>query len=192
MNVAYFSRIPNLFNLTMTAHIQVIKVSEIIFHPEWSDNDMDLEIGDLALLHLDLEGEVCKLIFSLFLLISFENFSQVGLVSNLFFLLQELDLNVYTPICLPKPSVDDVAESYNGRLATVTGWGDRDEDQHGNGDYPEILHELQDSVPITTRASCTISHGPKQFCITETQQDKRFCSGDSGGPVTLKVRKSSL
>ena len=82
----------------------------------------------------------------------------------------------------------DIADSYNGRFVTVLGWGDRDE--NGNGDYPSILHEIEGSATIRRPKSpdCGLTVGPNQFCIEDGAEDHRFCSGDSGGPVSVKVR----
>ena len=98
-----------------------------------------------------------------------------------------VDLEQYSPICLPDLSVTAVRWFYRGRMASVTGWGDTT----GKGNYPGPLKELQDSFPITLNqgTKCGSSLLTKDtFCTGKSRGDGQFCSGDSGSPVTLEVK----
>ena len=103
-----------------------------------------------------------------------------------------MDLTKFSPICLPNSDVWDVSDHYSGRHATVTGWGRLSKDANKKGQkWPYKLHELQDSLPIVTPDSCDISIDDGKFCTGRSgYSPKTVCSGDSGGPVTLKVLKN--
>jgi len=100
----------------------------------------------------------------------------------------EVDLATYSPICLPDLSVTSVPDFYAGKTASLQGWGDTDPNE--NGIYPDVLKELQNSLSITKGSNCG-SNGVRndEFCTGKTGSEKTFCSGDSGGPITLQVSK---
>jgi len=100
----------------------------------------------------------------------------------------EVDLTIYSPVCLPDLSVTSVHDFYAGRMASLQGWGDTSPNE--NRDYPEVLNELQNNLPITKGSTCgTMRLDNDQFCTGETGRKKTFCTGDSGGPATLQVSK---
>ena len=84
---------------------------------------------------------------------------------------QQVDLSLFSPVCLPPVSVTS-SEEFSGQNATAVGWGalqyqsksigpniERDSvtiipSLVSAGDYPETLQELQDLLPIVTKADC--------------------------------------
>jgi len=105
-------------------------------------------------------------------------------------LAQEVDLSLFSPVCLPQPSVTS-SQEFAGRNATAVGWGAL---AYQTGDYPETLQELQDLLPIVSRADCVddqfIHDGdlePGMFCAGGPNLGIDTCQGDSGGPLTLKM-----
>ena len=92
--------------------------------------------------------------------------------------LPQVDLSLFSPVCIPPTSVAS-SEEFAGQNATAVGWGAL---EYGSkplstfffpckksqtlavdnvsilpspaGDYPETLQELQDLLPIVTKADC--------------------------------------
>lgn len=105
-------------------------------------------------------------------------------------LAQEVDMSLFSPACLPAPSVAS-SQQWAGQNATATGWGAL---QYGTGDYPEVLQELQDLLPIVTNSECVdnelIDEGqllPGMFCAGGPGLGIDTCQGDSGGPLTRQA-----
>ena len=59
---------------------------------------------------------------------------------------EELDLDIYTPACLAK---SDDATTFDGKMATVAGWG---LDANGNWPNPMVPHEV--AVPVVEAGEC--------------------------------------
>jgi len=91
---------------------------------------------------------------------------------------EPVDLNVYTPACLPKDG-----ENFDGKNAWVYGWGRTS----FGGSVSSKLLEVQ--VPVVSNAVC---NAIMQAKITEFmlcaggELDKDACQGDSGGPLTVE------
>jgi len=81
-----------------------------------------------------------------------------------------------SPACLP----DDFTSTYEGTLATTTGWGSL-----GNGEpYPNVLQEVD--VTVMTNAKCQSAYQggtitKNMLCASAPGKDS--CQGDSGGPL---------
>ena len=99
----------------------------------------------------------------------FKTSSEVSLLP-----LPQVDLSLFSPVCIPSTSVAS-SEEFAGQNATAVGWGAL---EYGSkplstfcknrtlavqnvsifsspaGDYPETLQELQDLLPIVTKADC--------------------------------------
>jgi len=97
----------------------------------------------------------------------------------------KIDLNVYTPACIPNTGDDFV-----GKDAWVYGWG---AEFSGASTYPEKLLEVQ--VPVVALDVCkaamakTPDNPPViagMLCAGGVK-DKDGCQGDSGGPLTTDV-----
>jgi len=93
-------------------------------------------------------------------------------------LAEEVDLNTYTPVCLPK-----TADSYEGKNAWVYGWGTT---SYGGVGASKLL-EVE--VPVVSNSVCQTAM--PQYQITDAmlcaggQLNKDGCQGDSGGPLTV-------
>lgn len=89
-----------------------------------------------------------------------------------------VDINVYTPVCLPPQG-----EDYTGKKAWIYGWGALSE----NGPQSKTLQELEITI-LPDKA------GKDKFQLTDAQLDvmvfaggvkgKDACQGDSGGPLS--------
>merc|ERR1711892_565591 len=100
---------------------------------------------------------------------------------------EEVDLNIYTPACLPK-----IGDDFAGKNAWVYGWGGLDA---GATEYPDKLMKLE--VPIVSDEKCQADMGPDGIgwgiTITEGmlcaggKGGEDSCGGDSGGPLTVDV-----
>jgi len=94
-------------------------------------------------------------------------------------LAEKIDLNVYTPACLPKSS-----DNFEGQKAWVYGWGTTS----SGGQTSDKLLEVQ--VPVVSNAVCKAA---MQNTITDAmlcaggEANKDGCQGDSGGPLTVEV-----
>ncbi|XP_053691976.1 trypsin 3A1-like [Sabethes cyaneus] len=83
------------------------------------------------------------------------------------------------PICLPSGS-----ETYQGKEATVIGWGTT-----ANGTLSDMLQEL--TVPILSNLECKRSGyfrfqiTTRMLCAGFLEGGKDSCQGDSGGPLQL-------
>jgi len=92
-------------------------------------------------------------------------------------LAEEVDLNTYTPACLPK-----TADNYEGKNAWVYGWGTI---EYGGQSATKLL-EVE--VPVVSNSVCQAA---MQQQITDAmlcaggQLNKDGCQGDSGGPLTV-------
>jgi len=80
------------------------------------------------------------------------------------------------PACLP----DDLTSTYEGTVATVTGWGHL----RKNGSSPDVLQEVD--VKVMTNAKCESDHSKgditkNMLCASAPGKDS--CQGDSGGPL---------
>jgi len=95
-------------------------------------------------------------------------------------LAEEVDLNTYTPVCLPKTADNG---KYDGKNAWVYGWGTT---SYGGASASKLL-EVE--VPVVTNAVC--KEAMPQYTITDAmlcaggQLNKDGCQGDSGGPLTV-------
>jgi len=94
-------------------------------------------------------------------------------------LAEKIDLNVYTPACLPKST-----DNFEGQKAWVYGWGTTS----SGGQTSDKLLEVQ--VPVVSNAVCKAA---MQNTITDAmlcaggEANKDGCQGDSGGPLTVEV-----
>ena len=85
------------------------------------------------------------------------------------------------PICLPTGNDDD----FSGLTGTVTGWGRLHPDIEMK---PDLLRQVE--LPILTNENCAsmtqwrITNN--SLCAGYRNGGKDFCSGDSGGPLTVK------
>ena len=85
------------------------------------------------------------------------------------------------PICLPTANHDD----FSGLTGTVTGWGRLHPDIEMK---PDLLRQVE--LPILTNENCAsmtqwrITNN--SLCAGYRNGGKDFCSGDSGGPFTVK------
>jgi len=97
---------------------------------------------------------------------------------------EEVDLNVYTPACLP-----NTKDNFEGKNAWVYGWGYT---SYG-GVSPNELLEVE--VPIVSNDVCApaMAASGRSPPITETMvcagglKGRDGCQGDSGGPLTVDV-----
>ncbi|XP_026731419.1 transmembrane protease serine 9-like isoform X1 [Trichoplusia ni] len=89
--------------------------------------------------------------------------------------------NNIRPICLPSGG----RASYQGKVATVIGWGSLRE----SGPQPSVLQEV--SIPIWSNQECQLKYGgaapggivEHMLCAGKASMDS--CSGDSGGPLMV-------
>ena len=86
-----------------------------------------------------------------------------------------LDLNIYTPACLPEAN-----SQWLGETAWVYGWGMWDNDIDENN---PVLKETK-QVIIKDVECEQIINGHHEFCAFATDSDS--CRGDSGGPLTVE------
>jgi len=93
---------------------------------------------------------------------------------------EEVDLNTYTPACLP-----NTADNHDGKNAWVYGWGTV---EYGGASSSKLL-EVE--VPVVSNTVCQAAM--PQYQITDAmlcaggQLNKDGCQGDSGGPLTVDV-----
>jgi len=82
------------------------------------------------------------------------------------------------PVCLPT----DPSNLYEGKVATISGWGLLLSASLG-GTQPDILQEI--TLPVITNAACGQSYEivvrESQICVHEPNRGS--CQGDSGGPL---------
>ena len=81
-----------------------------------------------------------------------------------------------SPACLPQGR----SQTYEGQLATVTGWGTLS----SGGNQPTVLHEVD--VTVTSQQTCRNVYGSNSItdlmvCAMDSGKDS--CQGDSGGPL---------
>jgi len=105
-------------------------------------------------------------------------------------LAQEVDLSLFSPVCIPPTSVAS-SEEFAGQNATAVGWGAL---EYETGNYPATLQELQDLLPIVTKADCVDNEyiyesdlQPGMFCAGGPGLGIDTCQGDSGGPLTRQT-----
>jgi len=95
-------------------------------------------------------------------------------------LAEEVDLNTYTPVCLPNTADNG---KYDGKNAWVYGWGTT---SYGGVGAQKLL-EVE--VPVVSNSVCQAAM--TQYQITDAmlcaggQANKDGCQGDSGGPLTV-------
>ncbi|KAF9421594.1 hypothetical protein HW555_002527 [Spodoptera exigua] len=85
------------------------------------------------------------------------------------------------PICLPVGG----RSTYQGKIATVIGWGSLRE----SGPQPSVLQEV--SIPVWSNQECKLKYGgaapggivDHMLCAGKASMDS--CSGDSGGPLMV-------
>jgi trypsin len=83
-----------------------------------------------------------------------------------------------SPACLPA----DTKTTYEGKVATVTGWGTL----KSGGNQPTILQEVD--VPVITNAACLKAYlglGITKHMLCAKAEGKDSCQGDSGGPLIV-------
>jgi len=94
-------------------------------------------------------------------------------------LAEEVDLDTYTPVCLP-----NTADNFEGKNAWVYGWGTV---EYGGASSNKLL-EVE--VPVVSNAVCAAA---MPYTITDGMlcaggvKDKDGCQGDSGGPLSVDV-----
>jgi len=105
-------------------------------------------------------------------------------------LADEVDLSLFSPVCIPPMSVAS-SEEFAGQNATAVGWGTL---EYESGDFPDTLQELQGLLPIVTRADCVDNEYireddlvPGMFCAGGPGLGIDTCQGDSGGPLTRQT-----
>jgi len=88
----------------------------------------------------------------------------------------EVDLRMYTPVCLPDPG-----STYTGKNAWVYGWGLQE-----NGQYASKLHDAEVSVVSSEvcKDSLLSSDAIKPGMLCAGAPGKDACHVDSGGPLT--------
>merc|ERR1719187_2168295 len=98
------------------------------------------------------------------------------------------------PICLPT----DTTTTYEGRMATATGWGYT---SSWNEENPDELQELNVKVLSNQKCRDMINKQPKPFEITNDMLctadenltgGEGICQGDSGGPLITKRQGETL
>jgi len=95
-------------------------------------------------------------------------------------LAEEVDLDTYTPVCLP-----NTADNFEGKNAWVYGWGTT---SFGGVSSNKLL-EVE--VPVVSNQVC--ADAMPQYTITDGMlcaggvKDKDGCQGDSGGPLSVDV-----
>jgi len=93
------------------------------------------------------------------------------------------DPNAPTPICLPPINYN---ETFEDELATVSGWGLSHQDAGGT---TRLLQKL--TVPVIPLKKCQkwmpYNLTPRMLCAGYEKGGKDACSGDSGGPLGLKM-----
>lgn len=87
------------------------------------------------------------------------------------------------PAQLPKYRADGNYPTYDGVVATASGWGVTEE-----GSSPAILRFIQ--KPVMKTSTCTRYYfgkvnGDQQICISVTNKQST-CNGDSGGPLVIE------
>jgi len=104
-----------------------------------------------------------------------------------------LDINLYTPICLP-----NIGDDFRGQSTIVTGWGKTIptifNDTNGSAD---ILQEIV--LPFTTSIQCDNIQNqlgieepyPNILCFGTGEEGKGGCFGDSGGPLIVQKQGQS-
>ena len=80
---------------------------------------------------------------------------------------EEVDLDIYTPACLAK---SDDATTFDGKTATVAGWG---LDANGNWPNPMVPHEVDITVRASDYKDCTWTRRKNVPSI--------ICAGTVGG-----------
>jgi len=126
----------------------------------------------------------------------------------------EVNLHIFTPVCMPPPSVASSTE-FVGQQATLTGWGASSwpETEDGEPIIPEKLQELDDSLTVASSDGClswferqvtevgtnmTADHQAfiserlgalrdgNMFCAS-SEEGVSACVGDNGSPLTYQV-----
>jgi len=105
----------------------------------------------------------------------------------------DIDISVYTPVCLPSAS-----DTFFGMSSVATGWG---VNTSTTNDDPtaSITHVLQEiTIPIQTEAFCNNyintdlmgtpahEHWPMFLCVGDGKPNRGTCFGDSGGPFVVQ------
>jgi len=97
---------------------------------------------------------------------------------------EEVDLNVYTPACLP-----NTADNYEGQKAWVYGWGTTS----FGGSTSDKLLEVEVPVISNTVCSSAMSAGITDAMLCAGGElNKDGCQGDSGGPLTVDVNNQHV
>ena len=86
---------------------------------------------------------------------------------------EEVDLDIYTPVCLPSFSH---SQTFSGQMATVMGWGLTDESNVS--DESNVLMEVD--VPIVTNKYCAEK-------MNETFFKGQMCAGGREGRDSCEV-----
>ena len=97
---------------------------------------------------------------------------------------EEVDINIYTPICLPAPNQD-----FTGRNATLAGWGSTSQDGHG---VSNILQEVEGLTVISDSECKRIGFAiSNEMLCAGGEVGKDNCNGDSGGPLIVEEAGNS-
>jgi len=103
----------------------------------------------------------------------------------------EIDISIYTPVCLPSAS-----DTFFGMNSVAIGWGVNTSTTNDdpNAALAEVLQEL--TMPIQKEDFCNNyinSLGtppsfkwPENLCIGDGEADRGTCYGDSGGPFIVQ------
>ena len=140
----------NIHILGDDEHEQIVDIARIIKHPDYKE-----KVNEPCIKRQDFDIMILKLD-------------------------KLLDLNIFTPACLPRPGND---ARFEEKVATAAGWGRLSK----FGNRPSEPHEIDLLVKNNCPAAITY---PSIMCNLGkgvVWQGKGQCQGDSGGPFTYKL-----
>merc|ERR1719445_2195438 len=145
--------------------------------------DLLVVLGEHDLLTEGEASKIAKKVVKVSKIINHKDYNSPSPTNNditLLKLAEEVDMNTYTPACLPS-----TADNFEGKNAWVYGWGTTD---YGAASSNKLL-EVE--VPVVSNAVCAAAM--PEFMITDSMlcaggmAGKDGCQGDSGGPLTVDV-----